>query len=462
MPPSTLFPLPMTRLRGLEPLLVGDLWRRWHVSGRVFALDDVRAQVRYLRLKPEHSCRLTVFAPDNSVDGGPERPPRAFLIYLLPSAERALEVFAKETARPLFVPPDGYAPFVDEAAAAVALPFPNDPEIPALRHIYQPDRLRRTIEELLPEYPSADWRVRRRALRTELLAYKPGRRAVYRIDVKLRRRAAGENATADEVVQFHAKFESPKSVECSSENAHEIYRASRDCVHLRVPRPRPRVAERALTACDWVAGRSLASALKDPTASVLETLHSAGRALAELHALPIDIEHLASPVEERGELLEVAAALAALLPNERVRLERLADALSRQLAQFSVEPSAIVHGDLHPGQWIIAPNDAVVLTDFDRAGRGYALYDLGNMYAHLAAFAPARELFRAFAHGYQELAESALDPELLRAACAVALLRGAVTPFRSLRSEWPRETVRIIEQVSELVERMPSDLALDR
>ena len=162
----------------------------------------VRTRNRFGRNPRNAAVRLVEKTPENCL-----RIP--FLLRLFPDGERAREAFEKELSRRHMIGSGGYQPFLCEDPPVVAVPYPNDPELPELRRIYQPERFRRTLSAVLPGYPGEDWRIQRQLIKPTLLAYKPGRRAVYKLKIKLRRRVGDEKIR----VRLHAKFETAKTAQ---------------------------------------------------------------------------------------------------------------------------------------------------------------------------------------------------------------------------------------------------------
>jgi hypothetical protein len=105
------FPLPRTDLPAFEPLMRGRLWRDWEESGMVFPVDDLRAAIHYVRLKPGTSCRIAVFQWDV---GSATGPPLGFLLYLYPDAARACAAYEKIAGRPRFPTETSYRHFMDK------------------------------------------------------------------------------------------------------------------------------------------------------------------------------------------------------------------------------------------------------------------------------------------------------------------------------------------------------------
>jgi len=416
-------PLPETGLPGLAPLINGSLWDRWHSEGRVFSLTDRRELFRYVRLKPDTSCRLTVF--DRDTQGG--FPPRGFRVDLYAGRERALVAFAKERGG-----------FVDEEHLAVVTPFPNDPKIPGLRHCYRSYRLRRLLADLLEErFPRTSWRTRRSNLQTELLAYKPGRRAVVRVEVELVRGRA-ERSQVSVVLKLTEAGR--------AEPLHEKLAALDVAIPFGTVVRRPRLlgfaADRQAVALEYAPGTPLR---RLPQSQWAGALAQAGRAVARLHAGAVASAPGIGSAGDRRSLPELAADFRHLAPFAAKRIEEIRAALE----QLEPDHAGLIHGDLHAGQ-ILAHQDGALLVDWDQAGRGPALRDVGGFLAHLEIMG-ARRYGGPFLRGYAD--ESGAIPaerELQRWTARMLFVRLG-DPFRRLLPDWPERTLALLGRIEELL-----------
>ena len=431
-------PLPPHRLPALDPLINGDLWSRWAGEGRVFPLDDFRVAVRYLRLKPETSCRLGVI----STSGGKgENPPEGCLLHLYPDRERAEVAFAKLTRRESFVPEDGFAPFLDEETPTIVAPFPNDPELPSLRYVYDPTRFRRTLSRTRPPaYPKEEWRLQKRHIRTELLAYKPGRRAVFRVRVGVR------HLERDEKVRlfWHIKVGTPEITDRNLLLAEWFSEAVGDRYEWRVPRPWGYSQTRSMVSTEWVPGEPLEG---DPT-----HLERVGRALGELHGLSADASGLPTAFDapaESAALASLAKDLAHLVPEATDRWSAVATTLAERLAPLFADPATVVHGDFHRDQ-VVIDEGRVVIVDLDNAGLGVPLLDVAAFCASRIEQGRASDEDEAFLTGYRTTGRT-VEESTLSVAIAHQLFRRAIFPFRDLHPDWPTELLRRLEQVEEIL-----------
>jgi len=434
-------PVPSTLLPGFDPLVNGSLWQQWAAEGRVFPLETFRAGVRYVRFKSAVSCRIAVFR-----EGLPSDPPEGFLLYLFSELSRARMAFAKAVGRPRLDSPAGHEPFLCEAQAIVAVPYPNDAEIPALRHFHRSWRLRRALAEALPDFPDPDWRIKKHGLRRLLLTYKPGRRAVFRVDLSLKHRGG-------RLVELplHVRVEDARQVALGAARIQAVRAAIPRGASWRVPALRSTAESRCLVVTDWVEGQGLTQLL--PRRDYASALVATGRALAEFHELDSRAGRCRDGLD-REELLGLAADLGELLPDEAARVAELGERLVARAAFLGRDAAALVHGDFHAGQVLIDRSGHPVLVDLDRSGSGHPLVDVGGMLAHLEE-SGAPQAAEPFLNGYRQVSGRAHDGERLRIATAAALFRRSIFPFRRLSPAWPSRITERLNRVEQLLEGTP-------
>jgi len=106
-----------------------------------------------------------------------------------------------------------------------------------------------------------------------------------------------------------------------------------------------------------------------------------GRALAVLHAAPVNPGGIKGPAAVLVELRRGIADLCARFPATAAALRRLLIGLERQ-ARTMPATSSFLHGDLGPSQLLWQQGRLVVL-DFDDCTRGDPAMDLGNLLTQL-------------------------------------------------------------------------------
>jgi len=420
-------PVPRTELPGLPELLDGSLWKQWAGQERVFPLEGFQAAVRYVRLKPRTSCRVVVFRPETT-NGADDAPP-AFLLHLYASRDRATEAFRKVEGCRVGKESEPFPPFLDATKAVVATPFPLDPELPALRDFHRPYRRRAALADLLIDHPSQSWRIRKNRMRLRLLAYKPGRRAVFRAALRLERR----DGTEETIIQLHLQVEHPNTLDGSHRRLRRVHDALPATASWTVPEPLGVAKDSCLFASSWELGAPLTGSIGGAFESA--SLRVTARALAGLHGLDIAQEN--GPSCRPEDLRALARDVADLLPEDESRILPLGDRLTGLAASLERgDPAVPVHGDFHPGQ-VLVQYGRVVLVDFDRARHDRAAADIGSFVARLIEARCDRRSIDHFVDCYRQVAQRPVRDADIDAAVAIALFRRVAIPFRELAGDWP-------------------------
>jgi len=427
------FPLPPDAPAGFSELISGDLWHRLADAGLVFPLENPHLSIQYLRLKP-NACRVFLLGEQREKA---DMPPQGMLLQIYDDKDRAQSVFNKEKTRRPLPSPDGWMTFLDEATGVVGLPFPNDPEIPELRRIYEPDRFRRLALDLVKGLTPDQWRLQRRLTKFHLLAYKPGRRAVLRAKLKFRHLIEDQKIR----VRLHLKVEKKSTAHRSIQQAKQISEATAQCERFKTPTFLGSASNGCLFAHEWNGGDPV-----DLTSSTLSTqFESLGSAIAEFHSIPIELPAHVPPQLISEEVVVIANDLQRILPNCSKQIQEISKELNRQIPNLCILPSSLLHGDLHLDQFLIEGSQPVLL-DFDRAGRGYASLDIGSMLEDLRLRGITPEQSSSFLESYRSECSVEMTPKVLRVGRALAILRRASEPLRNLDPSWQEKLNSSLEE----------------
>jgi hypothetical protein len=305
--------------------------------------------------------------------------------------------------------------------------FARVPELGLVLSTFPADRILRGTPRLLDvrrtarRLEDAGWSppraIRKRWVAFELLRYKPERRAVFRLDLDLRRDEGGAARA-----RLAARVLPPARA-AGSAGARERLAAAGLGNALVAPR---------LVAADPDAGVLFESWLDAEVLApdAFEHAVEAGRLLARLHALP------ASGVARSAADLDWDTLL---VPVGGGELERPARALRAALEKRGpVSRPVWTHGDFHPDQIAVPRGSAALaLLDLDDVALRPGAADLASWIADHLAARPQLDLFGAadpLLCGYEDAGGAAIDPAELSRATARALARLAAGAVRRLES----------------------------
>lgn len=181
-----------------------------------------------------------------------------------------------------------------------------------------------------------------------------------------------------------------------------------------------------------------------------------GRALAMLHAAPPASPFHTTAEDHLAAAVETCLHVRLLLPRVRYEAERLIGRLRTEIPD--PYPPVQSHGDFH-GDQALVQDGQLALIDFDHACVAHPALDLATFAAHLvdgteASVDGALGAVDGLLRGYGE------PPKDLDWFLAVAILRRALFPFRSLAADWPARVVGLLRAVAALVPSRPRTAAL--
>lgn len=285
--------------------------------------------------------------------------------------------------------------------------FPADRALPGLTRIHD---LRRTARMMTNFKAFGELVMRPGPSRLEVLRYKPERRAVLRLDLRLRPVGGGARTKARALVRCLTPREALAVAECRRALG------GLACV----PALLGFEARTGLLVEEWLD-------VEVPAPDDFSHAEQAGRALAVLHRAPGSAQRI-----DRRTSLEELEGLLTAMPELRTHLEHL-----RPFP--SVSADSWVHGDLHPDQVVRErEGGATRLLDLDRLARGCAADDLATWIADYLEAHSTVEFEEAAAEllgGYQSGGGVLPTREHLEASTSAALVRLAAAGLRRLQED---------------------------
>ncbi len=442
---SVSLPLPPDEVLSGLPLVldVAKVRERLNAEG----LQLAGGRIFYLRYKPKTSCIAAYEFERKNPETG-EREPIIFYAKGMTTNSYLLAATKAENHRWVEVP---FGPSVArwDEAAALLFAFPNDALLDGLRILEEPKKFQRFLYEHLTAYPSELWRLSDKRLKTELVRYKPERRAVFRSETKA----------------IHHQTEEKRKVEVfwrvyGENQGEEVFRRMRFLKRNLSKPGLPTVStpygyepERQILLMEALGGQSLLEMLAtEAAASVIERTAAA---LAHLHQAFDEKLSVWQSEDFLAEAKETQNMLGALLPEEAGRIGKLYEKLETEILANKFELS-FVHGDFYYGQ-VLIDGEKVGFLDFDRSHTGNPLADVGNFAAHLQLLEmegrldKAGSLAQRWAEAYADWAKVEVETKELNWWTALSLFFLSVSPFRRLDPSWPERTKEILRTVEEIL-----------
>ncbi|HEU5082147.1 MAG TPA: aminoglycoside phosphotransferase family protein [Acidimicrobiales bacterium] len=158
-----------------------------------------------------------------------------------------------------------------------------------------------------------------------------------------------------------------------------------------------------------------------------------------------------------------ARLLAAVAPDLADRLEALCARFRAALPAVRDRSGAVVHGDLHEGQLVVAGDGAITgLLDVDDVGTGDPVDDLATVIGHLRfraattheGAAPLRRRLAAHVGALEVHGGARVGREALALDVAAVLVGLATGPFRIQRAGWRDETDRVVADAEAAVDQV--------
>ena len=326
-----------------------------------------------------------------------------------------------------YIPPEIFSFRLDHGNPAEFSHYPEDDGLPGLAEAASPETALRLVNRHVFGVP-------RRTLRVDMVRYRAGNRAVLRhrtgktrFYVRVVRPAAIPALLDAAQLIGHSGFVVPRVVGCWSDGG-VIWLSEIPGANVR--------------------GRMRRGKPPDP--------HVLLDGLESLWALPLEASR-GRPFGLRGAYRRATRTFAYALRGHDDGRRMLGD-LAAALDPFveSWQPSTVAHNDFYDDQMLVLPDGRVALVDFEEAGPGDPLLDVGNFLAHLRWTSRLGRTRKTDASGayYHAFREAAIErfrwsEEDLALREAVCLFRIGTNTIRRLQTDWQENTLAGLALVSE-------------
>ena len=362
--------------------------------------------------------------------GGRSVPHRVVLFQVRHSPGRRILVTYRVELPPRdYLPSEYFTALLDRGGNVEAFRYPQDPYLPGLARIADPVSAHRLVGRHVLAFPA-------RRMRVELVRYRPASRAVLRHRVGKAR--------------FYVRAVRPRDLASLLGAATLIQESG-----FAAPRIAGVWEKGAVVWLAEIPGTNLRRVLRDGNAPSPDVL------LAGLETIWHLSRHTAGagPFNLRGRY-RYAKRLIGHALRHGGDSRNLMETSTRILDPFvdRWEPSTAAHNDFYDDQMIILPDGRVSLVDFEEAGPGDPMVDVGNFLAHLrwnSTFRPKTgDTTGAYYHRFRRAALDRFgwNPAELNLREAVCLFRICTNPIRRPRSDWERKLesgLRLVNQSME-------------
>jgi hypothetical protein len=237
--------------------------------------------------------------------------------------------------------------------------YPEDPYLPGLELMASPLSAQEIVPKYVPLHPQR--------LAIEAVRYRPTARALIRQQARFRRRTMGS-------VVLYARILPPRRIAT-------LITAGELVVHsgFAIPRLAGYYEDAGVVWLSNVPGKTVRQLIRGGKAPEPEQLLDG---LAPLWSASVP-DGMGQPLDVLSGFGHTKRVLSRVLPDGDQH--ELLGRLLRVLEPFaeSWRPSAPAHNDFYDDQMIVTPENRIALVDFEEAGPGDPLIDVGNMLAHL-------------------------------------------------------------------------------
>ena len=246
--------------------------------------------------------------------------------------------------------------------------FPDDPHLTQLHELLDVTRVTQYFP--YPNLPfAADAII---DIKVEVVRYRPEQRCILRYDV-----AYGPNR--DHSVLYAKVF--------ADDNGERVFMRIQHChgaasaLGVRIARPLGYSAAVRTVWQEELIGTSLTAALD--AGNYEAPMTAIGHCLARLHAADLPMQTTVTRDERLADVRKKSSKLAQMLPELADDLEAIIACAQSELPLLPPAQQAVIHGDVHCGQFLITADGALALFDFDEWSHGDPAQDLADFIVDL-------------------------------------------------------------------------------
>jgi thiamine kinase-like enzyme len=434
-------------LPGLDALLDGDVVRLLLEAkfdgSNVRFLDCRPDHVRYRRRK-SYIASYIVRAQDPASDA-----PHELVWYIrCMTADSFARIRRRAAARTWTKPRIG--PPVTELPQyhAILFAYPNDYHLEGLRIAEDHDALRQALSEHTDTVGSM---LLRGKLQTTLVRYRPEDRAVLAGSF---RDTTSSSDPCETRVYF--KMRSDNDATRSHGTTERLLRFLGAGSKLEIPPVVGYLAPYRMSILGEVSGVPISSLAG--TSQEREAFARVGESLARLHAYRDDELPRLTLAEYLVQTERTLNRLRRLAPSLRDQAQEIKHKLAAGAPRDEERMLGFVHGDLLPGNILVAPT-TIGLLDLDLAYTGCVAADIGKFFAHLSddrlregGHANNGLLQDAFMDAYSKCSGQSFDPRVLRWWIATAVIRRVGRSFRQLKPDKQEAAEQRLRAARELLD----------
>ena len=252
--------------------------------------------------------------------------------------------------------------------------FPDDPHLPQLHELLDVTRVARYFPYANMPF-DADAIV---DIKVEVMRHRPEQRCILRYDV-----AYGANR--DRYVLYAKVF--------ADDNGERVFTRIRHCydaasaLGVRIARPLGYSSAVRAVWQEELSGTSLVAALE--TGDYGAPMAAIGHCLARLHAADLPMQQTVTRDARLADVRKKAKKLAQMVPALAADLDAIIACAKSELVLLPPAQQAVIHGDVHFGQFLITVEGALALFDFDEWSGGDPAQDLADLIVdpHVSQFA---------------------------------------------------------------------------